>query len=153
MGERVVNTAITNTVTKGKQKQDPRVPPPRKFPPPHGGQHPIDIHINNPAPNTSQESNMVATAPTNHDTTSSSNQCKKCTAKRPALSKGNFGLGSKNQELNHRRRQAKKNEFFQHTSIRGSDEARTIALVRFSSQKKKNSSNSRYLEGSPRADE
>lgn len=52
--EIVVDAAITNE--KGKQKQDPRVPPPRKFPPPRGGQHPINIHVRNPAPDLDSES-------------------------------------------------------------------------------------------------
>lgn len=141
MVERVVDAAI-NINNKGKQKQDPRVPPPRKFPPPRGGQHPINIHVSNPAPNTSQDSDMVAAVPTNHDATSESRarSSKACKTNPFSLSKGVSGLESEateaNQEPNRRRRQNKKQEFFGHVSLRGSDEARTKALVRFSSKKK-----------------
>ena len=132
MKERVVDAANTNN--KGKRKQDPRVPPPRKFPPPRGGQHPINIHVKNPVPITSQV-DKVTTAPSTHDSTSKSNPCQVRTEyQRPALSdlEGIFGSETEEiQEPNHRRRQKKKQEFFRHASLRGSDESRAKALVGF----------------------
>jgi hypothetical protein len=59
----MVDGTITNN--KGKAKQDPRVPPPRKFHPPRGGQHPINIHVNH-VPITSRDNDMVAAAPPTH---------------------------------------------------------------------------------------
>ena len=136
-----------NANNRGKQRQesqDPRVPFPRKFCPPRGGQHRITIRVNNPAPNTSQISNKEA--PNNTASTSTGTPTPKSNlhignkpeVNRPASSKGIFRLDAteENQEPNRRRRQKKKRLFFHHTRLRGSDEARTENLVCFSSKKK-----------------
>jgi hypothetical protein len=153
--EEIDNNAL-NANNKGKQRQDPKLPLPRKFPPPRGGQNRISICVNDPAPSTSQVSNKEAALNnTARASTPRSNLRMGSKVNRPSSSKETFGSDAteENQEPNHsnRRRQKKRRLFF-HSRLRGSDEVRTEALVCFSS-KKKISTNSRPIERCPKPDE